>query len=285
MKTSNVNILVSLVVVAGLAAVLAVPARASLVFYHTFDSVPETISDESDLDADFGVVDNAAVGKYGNVANLNRVSGQPGFGYALEASDVAAATYNVSNLHTTTGTLEMWWKPSADFTTDSGDAYFISQLDSADRRVEDGASRGAWGFLFRDDDQGLRLWARDSEGNKLQHDLAVTVSSLDSNTWYHIAFTYDGTDAQVFFNGVGSTVASGVALPIGTAAGGATYFGIGSDLLMYGAQGTIDSIGIYNTVEYSGTTYTVPTSQVPEPTTLCLLIVAGGGLALLRRRR
>lgn len=69
-------------------------------------------------------------------------------------------------------------------------------------------------------------------------------TTLSANTWYHVAFTYDGSYARVWLNGIedGSVAASGDLVT----ANGNNIIGNYNDLIQYWFNGSIDDVRIYN---------------------------------------
>lgn len=106
--------------------------------------------------------------------------------------------------------------------------------------------------------------------------------SIDDGTWHHVAYVYDGTTLTGYVDGVAGTTPVAVA--------------IGRDLLLedieLGNEGSggggggqegrlIDNVRVYNNALSASE---VAALTVPEPSTICLLTLAGLGFVAARRR-
>lgn len=112
-----------------------------------------------------------------------------------------------------------------------------------------------------------------------------------TDSWYHVAFAYDGSMGKIYLNG---TLNSQSSLNLNTT-DTAVSFGVnpdaiinppGSDWNKY-FDGVIDDIRIYNRALSSGEItelYNEP-NPVPEPTTIALLGIGLAGLAGIAMRR
>ncbi len=161
--------------------------------------------------------------------------------YALSCDGVDdfLAVGDSDSLDLTTGmTLEAWILPAA---TDQGRC-ILSKWD-------DGT--GDWSYNLKISDTGDQLRLLLSQGN--QGDLAdVTgATSVAAGTWVHVAATYDGSQARIYYNGVldGGAAASG-AIQVGAAnllVGAANGGGITEAF-----AGTINEVRIWNVARSEG---------------------------------
>jgi hypothetical protein len=105
------------------------------------------------------------------------------------------------------------------------------------------------------------LW--NDVANKFSFSIAtssyVSASTYSTNTWYHIAWVRDGSNnLSLYVNGLRDSTTAGVSASLYT---GNPIIGARNDgTTPY--TGYISNFRVTNTVVYSGTTYTVPTSQL-----------------------
>jgi hypothetical protein len=113
------------------------------------------------------------------------------------------------------------------------------------------AAPGRWSIFWND------------TANKFSFSIATTdytsASTYSANTWYHVAWVRDGSNnLSLYVNGVRDSTTAGVSASLYT---GNPIIGARNDgTTPY--TGYISNFRVTNTVVYSGTTYTVPTSQL-----------------------
>jgi hypothetical protein len=113
------------------------------------------------------------------------------------------------------------------------------------------AAPGRWNMLWND------------VANKFSFSIATSsyesASTYSTNTWYHIAWVRDGSNnLSLYVNGLRDSTTAGVSASLYT---GNPIIGARNDgTTPY--TGYISNFRVTNTVVYSGTTYTVPTSQL-----------------------
>lgn len=144
------------------------------------------------------------------------------------------------------------------------------------------AITGAWHQRYRSEDgdgffflevTSSAKWTLGMGGNSgIEVD---SVASISANTTYHVAATYDGTNARLFVNGtavITAPLTGGLSFPQDT------QWYVGSDGLMFpegsyrlSSFGIIDSIRISNTARYTSN-FTAPTTKLTRDNNTLFLL-------------
>ena len=173
------------------------------------------------------VSDSSGKGNNGNIINATRSAGKYGNALSFNGTNAKVSVPDTSTLHLTTAmTLEAWVNPSVvtsewrDIIEKGNDNYFLMGTSSSN------GAPGAGGFLG-----GMNI-------------TTVGTSPLPTNTWSHLAATYDGATLRLYVNAVEVSNASRA----GSMTTSTSPLEIGGDSL-FGQyfQGLIDELRIYNT--------------------------------------
>lgn len=244
---------------------------------------------DSTQDADYSVGSATATACSGDTLPPLKTT-QPKFGAKslyLTGTNTQSIYYAAAdNYNAAKGTVEFFYRPN-DLAFDSN-YYFAASI---------GGGIGSW-YVYgqKIDNEGtredyIRFVQREDNGEG-GTDLTGYVSSVageyySTDVWYHFAFTWDFTkpagqrEVAIFLNG--NRIAFSDTLSCNPITGESS---IAIDSTTTGAlsiTGYLDELRISDTVQYSGTTYTVPTEAfvVPEPATVSL-VGLGGLLALVK---
>ena len=163
------------------------------------------------------------------------------------------------------GTLEFWFKPNWDPATDTEKRYILSAKYLPASNVGWQLTRNGGGASV------LVSEIADLTGTELGHDVAGDL--IDD--WNHIALSWDDTGVRTYLNGVkaGQTMYAGPSprvqwndghqiLFVGGGGNGEAPRGI------YWANGSYDALAMWDSAEYIGDTYDVPTEEPGMPATL-----------------
>ncbi len=135
-------------------------------------------------------------------------------------------------------------------------------------------SGGTAGFALRQT-SNLDYTGVDLIGQKNVRDVTDQVNVVD-NDWHHLAFTYDGTTAKYYIDGVlRRSLASGFT-PDTTSF---LVLGAQDTVGNYRFGGLVDDLTIYDTALSAA-----EIAAIPEPATLGLVVSFGGAIIVIRRR-
>lgn len=155
--------------------------------------------------------------------------------YASVANDLGIAGGNI--------TIEAWYKPESHPTT--GVRYAIASQSDAGNDV-------FYAIYYRNDGGTLKLSASRAKQAVVENFADYTIT-LDTNTWYHLVLTYDGTNVKLstatafgvhFERASAASSGNGSSGQIDTTMVGAAYDGA----VNYYADGLIDDVRFWNTV-------------------------------------
>ena len=192
----------------------------------------------------------------------------------MNTSDPMAVALNSAE-----GTMEFWFKPDWDPTGEQFDRRGIFSIQGG------GGWKGSHFFILAKPTDGDWVdpngyWAVDH----YRQDDSYAGFNFTGNQnliqdWNHLAYVWDATGNRLYSNGVkiGETASLLEWAPD-------TYLFLGSFQTFsgYDADGTYDSLAVYDTAIYTGDQIQVPDAEIPVPATLALL---GLGGVFLRRRR
>lgn len=274
-----------LLVLSALALAATSQAFASLiddaVVFYTFEegsgsAINDVSNDGNDIDLQLG----------GSPATPTRTTGYNGEGLSFDGDDFVTSITDVTPL---------------DF--DADDAFSVAGWFR--RTKEDGGTQKnllakmetsgpypGWFLAWRDEDIGsnqnsILFYMRDNEGSTGNGALAVYSNAVDSTDWIHIAATYDGSSnpsgVNFYLNGaVLDTRDSADDLEDNDITDNTAPFNIGGRNGTGSWVGDADEVGVWNR-ELSASEIETLTTIIPEPASALLLAL--GGLALLKRRR
>jgi len=188
--------------------------------------------------------DSSGNGNTGTIAGATRVTGQVGFGGALQfngSSSIVNIPHSASLALSSAMTLEAWVNPSANAGSGANDGW----------RTVIMKERGTTGLAYA-------LYGNDGDANPSRPAGYIRNANTDKEAaagpavpvgvWTHLAVTYDGTSIRLYVNGVlrSTTGSAGGGIAASTAPlriGGNTVFSIpGTEYF----AGLIDEVRIYN---------------------------------------
>lgn len=201
-------------------------ASADLILWYKFDETSGTVA------SDFTGSSNASLTSFNYNSDSNWMPGAGKFGGALRFDGINDVLVNSSFVHPTAAfTYAFWFKPDANLQAGSGRDDFHY-----------GSSYSRPHITFdREGDGKIGIYTT-INGNV--SDLAKSTSnSWTANTWYHVAFSFDGAQVKVYVNGncEGTFAQSGV-----HQAGTGFHIGASSASGTQAFDGMIDDYAIWN---------------------------------------
>ncbi len=133
------------------------------------------------------------------------------------------------------GTLELWVRPNWDGNDGINHTIFFSGYSSDNDSF----------FIYKSETNKL-VFKTSNNRSKSQNNPSVSVSNWESNTWYHLAFTWDSGTKQIYIDG--QLQASEVNNKMPDKTYPKVYIGTNPDHNLYGINGTIDELRISNVV-------------------------------------
>lgn len=154
-----------------------------------------------------------------------------------QAETFATPTFGVSS----TGTIEFWYNTTATTT--------YQMLVSFNETLQSWIGLSALGQL-------TASW-------KGSGSVILSATNTADGNWHHFAITFSGTVATVFQDGVSVGVFD--AASVGATWGGMgaiplQFYGLNPSTSNFNFPGFVDEIAIWSTIQYTGSTYTVPTA-------------------------
>ncbi len=140
-------------------------------------------------------------------------------------------------------TLEVWIYP----TSASGDEYLISKGGTPDAGDKATAS---YGLYLKDGKPAF--YSRYASGNKASVDSLVAGSALTTNTWHHVAVTFDNTSSAAILYVDGSSVATGTLAGTPVSSTATVFLGASSTTPDNAFTGRLDEVRFWSGVR-SGT--------------------------------
>ncbi len=200
-------------------------------------------------------------------------------------------------LSTTVYSVSLWFNSSAIFATGTDGKSTLHYL-FARSNTDVGGSHNHWSIqdslcVFGYKTDSARLAFIDIAGD--EGIVGATPTTLVEDTWYHVAFVRDGDNVHGYLNGqLEFSGASALAMTGGTSGtetytGDWLFFGNRSDYLMHGdlgLEGVVDEVAVFDralSATQVDELYTAAT-EVPEPSTVGMLLSIMGAFALLAKR-
>ncbi|MBF0433871.1 MAG: tandem-95 repeat protein [Magnetococcales bacterium] len=146
------------------------------------------------------------------------------------------------NFPTNAFTIEMWWKPAVNLTSANSqqDMYYCASGGSRPYIAFNKIGNGEIGIFTK-------------TGGSNNSNAVTTTHAWTGGQWYHLAFTYDGTNVRVYVNGQLQTTAP-VANPGPITAGNGFYMGtsktLGSDM-----KGALADVQIWSVTQSQATIF------------------------------
>jgi hypothetical protein len=278
MKPSK-KLLVAGAVSAGLAA-FGSSAHAARLLYYNFEDGTDTTINNQGTTATAGTLQNPGRASFvpgfvGNVAGIGNVN----TGTALRLTPAAETNsaddpYVNTNLgapalaaSSGTYTMMAWVNLASNF-GDNVDNMVFGQVTPGGPANDEFLHNG-----FRNRNVHFGHWGNDETSN--------AATTVNNNTWYHVAWVYSGSEAQMYLNGAPVTTddtdAEGLLDDLQNITIGKTEGNNGNFL------GTLDEIKMFDTALTQAQVQQEAFVAVPEPAGVALIGV--GAMGLLSRRR